>query len=235
MANSLGPHRHPVVARVSDEHALLVGEQSGWDSWLLATYLEPGVAYRSHEFIRRFRADLPDDLRSLHSAHLLRAVVYDSVLTEDLIHAYKTFGLDLNAASLCLYSGPALPAVAVIFDPDTRPELAKFWNDRNRRVAWLGTGDAVLKGTKRVEAMTQHFAAHIEKVGTLTLPHHGSDHNVDELLIERVGAGSHVVSARSGSAHHPGPRVTKLFAGRKTPMMTVVTSDEASIHVETVS
>ncbi|WP_031248833.1 hypothetical protein, partial [Mesorhizobium sp. LNHC229A00] len=103
------------------------------------------------------------------------------------------------------------------------------------RIAWLTTGDAALKEGHRRKAFLQHFGNLLAKVVTLTLPHHGSDHNCDRQLITAINAEIFVVAAdRYGTWRHPGSNVIQevASAGR---FLSVVTSNESSFTSEWAS
>lgn len=98
---------------------------------------------------------------------------------------------DYNAASLCLYSGPA---TGVGYLPSAWYRRALSGNVRvdaphallgraSRSVGWIGMGDAQFKKGADLTRFRDHYFAQLPHVSCIVLPHHGSQHNYDRKLL----------------------------------------------------
>lgn len=203
--------------------------------WLLAPFVDPTVAKQTVTFIEELAKTLglsEDDLKAvLHDKSFLHYLVTRRI--PDLQVAYKALTNDLNISSLCLYSGPRLlPAATmelwhlyIVQGSRASTECARYLSHRNRRIGWLGTGDAALKQHKRRDAFIARYGKLLDHVRTMTLPHHGSDHNFHEDLLLKTGATFCVVSADAYSTwKHPGTKTVQS-----------VYSSGAKLHVATSS
>lgn len=152
----------------------------------------------------------------------------------DLKAAYASIQIDLNVTSMCLYSGP-VPT----FKPPASRYIGKFgvWTvsgPDKLGVAWLGTGDAALADRKRRSAFFKHYGSLLNEVITLTLPHHGSEHNFDAALLDRIRPSFCVAAAdRFSSWRHPGTAVVQSVASTGR-FLSVVTSNVESEVTETI-
>lgn len=201
--------------------------------WILAPYVDPIVVEKRETFLQAL-ADAssiskPELEKELKRTDYVRDLLQNRL--DDLRDAYAAIEPDFNVTSLCLYSGP-VPLQPV---PDQDHEI-QFggWNavSHNQRIAWLGTGDASLRPDERSEALRKHFGALLDEVVTMTLPHHGSDHNLNPKLIETIGAYFFVAAAdQFAKWRHPGTKVIQAVAsiGR---FVSVVTSAQSSRVVE---
>jgi hypothetical protein len=228
----------PIVDTIDDTQALAVPLQEPW-FWLLAPYVDPTVtADRSH-FMKALAAklraagakSLAAKVKNLDASDMEMIVIqYSAVLAS----AYAEINKDLNATSLCLYSGPLPQAQMPKFT--YQAVLGKWWiaQFEAERVAWLTTGDAALKQPKRRKPFLNHYGNLLKQVTTLTLPHHGSDENFDAELITAIEPIAFVAAAdRYRNWRHPGSAVVQAVAsfGRS---VSVVTSQVASTVYEEV-
>jgi hypothetical protein len=215
-------------ATIPDSRAIAVGLEGNPNPWLLAPYVDPGIIAGRNAFFKKLRAKPGFDRRSLVDAVRLTEILSHKEEVAILVDAYKSLGRDLNLTSLCLYSGPAqtrrIQSIQLICATKGGWRLPA----ERHRIAWLATGDAALKETRRVNNFAAHFGLHLEKVSTMTLPHHGSDNNSGDELLDRVKPCDCVVSAdRYSTWQHPGSEITYNLASRGIPM-AMVTSDRTS-------
>jgi beta-lactamase superfamily II metal-dependent hydrolase len=87
---------------------------------------------------------------------------------------------------------------------------------------------------KRRNTFFKHYGSLLNEVVTLTLPHHGSDHNFDAALPDRIQPSFCAASAdRLSSWRHPGTAVVQSVASTGR-LLSVVTSNAESEVTETV-
>src|SRR3546814_842947 len=163
--------------------------------WLLAPFLDPMIEDKRAEFLDALAEKLKMPVDELETKLCDTAFVQDLVVNKNskLKQAYSAVAKDLNITSLCLYSGPAR---------STQGEECRLWchygqwhSDEHGRIAWLGTGDAALKQKSRRTAFLDHYGQLLGEVATLTMPHHGSDHNFHPELLSAIGPSFCVVAA----------------------------------------
>lgn len=205
-------------------------------SWLLAPFVDPSVKASAALFItslaaarRQSVAALKEWLRSTDNIEKLL-----TFHVSDLKAAYASMHSDLNVTSMCLYSGP-VPT----FQPPASRYVGQFGKWRvsgpdKPGLAWLSTGDAALADKKRRNAFFQHYGSLLNEVVTLTLPHHGSEHNFDATLLDRIRPSFCVAPAdRFSSWRHPGTAVIQSVASSGR-FLSVVTSNVESEVTETI-
>lgn len=90
--------------------------------------------------------------------------------------------------------------------------------------AWLNTGDAELLKARDLHHWENWYAAELQRVRALALPHHGSDKNSDEDFQDLCPAATLIAHVKATSTKHPGPDVI-LTAG---PRLACVTEDTSS-------
>ena len=153
----------------------------------------------------------------------------------DLTTAYSAVARDFNVTSLCLYSGPKAVTTAMKMERSVRRGSTRLRKMKQvQRVGWLATGDAALQVGTRAKAFTKHYGSHLLNTCTLTLPHHGSDHNHNAELIERIDAIIHVATADAYSNwRHPGTKVMQCLASMGR-FLWLTTSNQKSEITETV-
>ncbi|WP_143010772.1 hypothetical protein [Cupriavidus necator] len=223
-----------VAGIMPDSLGMVYASTGTTPAWLLAPYVDPSIKARAAQFMKALAAArgqtvaaLKKWLRSTHNVEkLLTAYI------SDLKSAYAAIHADLNVTSMCLYSGP----VPTFNQPASR-YFGRFgqWTVSSRKsgVAWLGTGDAALADRKRLKAFFKHYGALLQEVVTMTLPHHGSEHNFDVELLDHIQPSFCIASAdRFSNWLHPGTSVVQSVASTGR-FLSVVTSDVESEVAET--
>lgn len=226
----------PAQLEMPDTIALAVG--SGQDAWLLAPFVDPEIEDQRDTFIQVLAKNLGVTQNELETSLEDRSYMKDLVTNHHgvLAGAYEAIASDLNITSLCLYSGPVNQSSRV--SREIRSRFGRVAYSRrggeNLRVAWLATGDAALKQIKRRDAFTSHYGKLLREVATLTLPHHGSDHNFDAGLLDKVMPDICVaVADRYSKWKHPGPNTVQAVCSHPS-MLHVVTSAPLSRMMEIV-
>ncbi|MBC7906382.1 MAG: MBL fold metallo-hydrolase [Rhodospirillaceae bacterium] len=206
-------------------------------SWLLAPYVDPGIAAHQSKFLdelaKQCKIPRSQIKRWLNTAgNLLDLVTTKIKLLEA---AYKAISGELNITSLCLYSGPAR------YNPPSIPTYAFgffgciYHKDRgiDKRIAWLGTGDAALKQVARRNAFVTHYGKLFDKVMTMTLPHHGSDHNFHPDLLSRVQAAVYIAAADHITTwHHPGSETVQSICSVPAVLQVVTSAPPSGAYEE---
>lgn len=220
-----------------DTHGFLCAGTGTAPAWLLAPFVDSSIKASAALFMTSLAAARGQTVAALKK-WLRGAGNIEKLLTlhvADLKAAYASIHIDLNVTSMCLYSGP-VPT----FRPPTSRYVGKFgmWTvsgPDKPGVAWLGTGDAALADKKRRNAFFKHYGSLLNEVVTLTLPHHGSEHNFDAALLDRIRPSFCVASAdRFSSWRHPGTTVVQLVASTGR-FLSVVTSNDESEVTETIA
>lgn len=201
--------------------------------WLLAPYVDPTIEADRKLFMRALKSKLKAaeaKTLSLKVGKLttsdLRTIVIDHIAA--LSAAYASIKKNLNVTSLCLYSGPAPQEPKPTFYYCAR--FGKWHTSRisDERVAWLTTGDAALKEAKLRKPFLKHYGKLLDQVTTLTLPHHGSEHNFHPELISAVKPLMFVAAAAYHKGwRHPGSTVIQAVASAGG-VVSVVTANELS-------
>ena len=230
-----GETRAPVVVVIPDSSAARVFAHGNWDeAWLLAPYIDQEIVATANLFLTNLASEqsmkVKDLEASLSDANFVRGLVTDH--RGALKAAYKACHGNLNLTSLCLYSGPAEKVGASngcqVFHGSWTSTL------QNGRVAWLATGDARLSKVAKCNAFLAHFKVHLEKVATLTLPHHGSAHDFNEKLLAGVKPSFCPVAADAvKNWQHPAAKVTRAVASAGA-LLLVTNADENTGIQETV-
>lgn len=191
-------------------HALHTAHPGGWR---LVPYVRraPKAAVRKFEYMAENLLGWP--------RNSFRARVTDMAVRRDLVtkhrrllsRAYK-FGFgDKNTTSLCLYSGPADPDVAIAGQLVPYVGVSEI-----SRVSWMGTGDAELRQATDINAFLNHYAQEKDFVGTFMLPHHGSILNSDE---NNLLTDAHFFLAAAKPTNkawrHPHPHLRRAVRNRK--------------------
>lgn len=107
---------------------------------------------------------------------------------------------DRNLSSMTLYSGAVASPSAKI--------LVSGWRRQHHmmaaQLAWMGTGDAHLDRINRRAAFEQFYSQVLGNVGTMTLPHHGSRHNLATAFIRERPLRAWVAAyGTDNTYHHP--------------------------------
>jgi hypothetical protein len=217
-----------VMALIDDTLAFAVVSDSGAE-WILAPFVDPTVVEKRDLFMKTLadaRSVSVTDLELWLSTTSNVKTLIETGLGE-LRAAYRAIQPDFNVTSLCLYSGP-------LSNQPTRKRYHHThfgrWTSsgESTRIAWLGTGDAALLPQYRSRALLNHFGLLLDEVGTLALPHHGSDHNHNPNLLETIDPHFFIASAdKYSNWRHPGTGVVQTVASMGR-FLSVVTSDERS-------
>jgi hypothetical protein len=225
-----------VASVMPDTRGMVCAGTGTMPAWLLAPFVDPSVKAGAALFMKSLAAARGQTVAALKK-WLRGTGNVEKLLTvhvSDLKTAYAAIHADLNVTSMCLFSGP-VPT----FKPPTSGYVSEFgtWTvsgPGKLGVAWLGTGDAALADKKRRSAFFKHFGSLLKEVLTLTLPHHGSEHNFDAALLDRIQPSFCVASAdRFSSWRHPGTTVVQSVASTGR-FLSVVTSNVESEVTETI-
>ncbi|HEY5721607.1 MAG TPA: MBL fold metallo-hydrolase [Allosphingosinicella sp.] len=199
-------------------------------AWLLAPYIDTMVESQRKRFLRALAKQCKMTIKLLENWLLSTANIQDLVVNkvDRLAAAYAMIASNLNVTSMSLYSGPARSIASG--EPRSWTSLVGGvscqWS--SVRIAWLATGDAALKQSQRRNDLLSHYAQLLEQVITLTLPHHGSDHNFHVDLLKGVQPSLCVAAADSYSTwKHPGAHTVQAVCSHPA-LLQVVTSKKAS-------
>jgi hypothetical protein len=223
----------PAQYEVPDTTAVMSGGIAG--AWLLAPFVDPMVKASRKAFLDALATECSVPRSQIENWLNNTANVQNLVTTDRdlLVAAYSAVSKDFNLTSLCLYSGPARGTTLGL--PRSRRGIFGCVHADNERPGWLGTGDAALKQASRRNAMLRHYGSLVREVGTLLLPHHGSDHNFDPALLRRIRPEVCVASAdRYSNWKHPGPHTVQAVCSQPG-VLQVVTSQPASRAQERAS
>lgn len=217
------------VHETPDTLAIAVPGDGGRRAWQFLTFVDPGIVTGRADFLTALRELLkwsPKKLRdAISSTAGLKSLVIDR--RAELAEAYMTLDRDLNVTSLCLYSGPLGSGVTDIWMAG-RDDIVQFGT---ARTAWLGSGDANLHTAAHRNPFLAHFGAHLDRVATLTLPHHGSERSFHAGLLKAVkprlcvAAADHVKGWR-----HPGTSVIQDVASAGAHLQVVTAGSSALIE-----
>lgn len=138
-----------------------------------------------------------------------------------------------NLSSLCVYSGPVSPYEWCHFRRGWAPV-----NDAPHAIpiapAWLGTGDAGLRGANHVDAMrTALTQSRLDRVGIASTPHHGSKHDSGASLwdalpnVRRVTIEAKYATGGAGNCH-PHTQVIAELATRTLTVHACTDGDDFS-------
>ncbi|MFW2357778.1 hypothetical protein, partial [Hydrogenophaga sp.] len=229
--NNARPIYQVNVLEMPDTVGLLVTDKNSIQ-WLFSPYIDPLVKTKEREFLEKLAALLflsVEDLATEAAKSNFRLELltkHESVLRQ----AYMDVEKDLNLTSMCLYSGPARPPTSSdgVFVRSFQAG-SYFEGPHAKRCGWLGTGDADLKTQSRRKSFFKHFGALLENVQTLTLPHHGSEHNFHRELLDKIRPKFCVAAAdKVGKWRHPGSGVVQAVASFGA-FVSVVTSGTKSL------
>lgn len=225
----------PQIVTIPDTSALRVFEFSNWqDAWLIAPYVDEEITAKNDLFITNLANELHITVAELEGRLSNSSFVLNLVTNyaDKLKAAYKSCHGNLNRTSLCLYSGPA-GSVAV--DHGCQVQHGP-WDSSlgSQRIAWLATGDAKLSESAKCDAFLEHFKDHLDKVSTLTLPHHGAAGDFNHKLLTATKPSFCPVAADAVKDwQHPAASVTRSVASEGA-MLLVVNANETTLVREYV-
>jgi hypothetical protein len=217
----------PVVCIVPHTMGIVIPYDGG--EWLLAPFVDPTVKLQRRKFLVRLAKSLKMTRAKLEVWLETPTNVESLVKTGagTLATAYGAVAKDLNITSLCLYSGP-MPRAPNHEQRGHRAKVGGFSYSNGGQgvpIGWLGTGDAALAKKSRLDAMLGHYGELLAEVGTLTIPHHGSDHNFHPGLLTGVAPTFCVAAAdRYSNWRHPGSKVVQGVASLGLPLQVVTSS-----------
>lgn len=218
---------------IPDSLGLLYKSAGAVPAWILAPYIDPSVKAGKVRFMKALAAARGQSVANLKK-WLNSTANVEQLLTahiSDLKAAYSAIDTDLNVTSMCLYSGP----VPISNPPAFIKYRGQFggWNIEwcnRKRVAWLGTGDAALADNKRLKSFFKHYNSLLREVVTMTLPHHGSEHNFDQKLLSHIQPNFCIASAdRFSNWRHPGTSVVQSVASSGRFLSVVTANIESEV------
>lgn len=191
-------------------------------NWKFLTFVHPQDAS-----LERFRKVVENEFGPLPPTNRwLIDVVQNSARRRQLYLCYENVWSDLNLTSLSMYSGPI--TLAPLFHVRTWCQPSVTWSREHdhsiyasgtNRCAWLGTGDSDLRKDVRRGEFMQHFRPVMNLVYSLALPHHGSEKNFHEELLD---IGSPICVIAAGYMHgHPDPKVVRTVRNRNRQVVIV--------------
>lgn len=206
--------------------------------WLFAPYVDTTVKMNKG-FLPALAKQLSTTMRGVRrlvsTEEGRRWLVTSNV--RQLRQAYKQISANLNFTSLCLLSGPAHTGIRSIdWWVNALPRSRRlgswyFGPNASAVAAWLGTGDADLRTKKRRRAFLDHYASHLREVLTLTLPHHGSEHNFDRDLLKKVDP---VICVAAADAYrdwrHPATNVVQAMASAGVGFRLVTSGQQSAFQ-----
>lgn len=225
----------PQIIKIPDTSALRVFQFSNWqNAWLIAPYVAEDITAKNDLFIFKLANELHLTVAELEGRLSNSSFVLDLVTncSDKLQAAYKSCHGNLNRTSLCLYSGPA-GSVAAYYGCQVQhgPWVS---NLGHQRIAWLATGDAKLSNFAKCDAFLEHFKDHLDKVSTLTLPHHGAAGDFNQNLLTTTKPSFCPVAVGAVKDwQHPAASVTRSVASEGA-MLLVVNDNETTLVREYV-
>lgn len=115
-----------------------------------------------------------------------------------------------NRASLSLLSAPEVTGSK---DGHWKRSPYPGWRARGQ-LAWVNTGDAELLADDDLGGWANHYGRELGQVGTLVLPHHGSDRNSNEALQNLCQRAALLAPVKDGAKKHPGSAVAEAAGSR---------------------
>ena len=181
----------------------------------------------------------------LEDATRLRRIFDDEDISSKVAEIYRDIAhKNLNATSLILHSGPAYPNNSPAFHHmfwrgdhpayyDSIQEVRSTWT-----TGWLGCGDANLNKTTNANLFDQLFWKQKLFSSTFAPPHHGSQYDWNQHLLDAFGYPTEsapvCVFSADGLYKHPSPNVI-ADANSRGATTYVVTTDPKSRLTETLA
>ena len=211
--------------------------------WLLIPYVHPYHASNLDLFRRTFFALMgmtvsEAEIDSKWRRRFLERLS-DRERRKELRACYAVLANDHNEVSMSLYSGPD-PGVSQWqrkwpqFDGRSVKVSPRSWSSQGP-VGWLSTGDANLRKAETRDAWLARYARYLPNVGVFQLPHHGSNHNLHEIVLDTLGNVGYLACAAKGSKHHPSAHVVAELAARRYGMWQVSESVDSSFDTIALS
>lgn len=136
-----------------------------------------------------------------------------------------------NATTLCMYSGPEGLVDVYRYSSSLTPCVCRWdWNFyRLHGLGWLGTGDAELEPSGNFSLFENHFGDLLQRVDTVTIPHHGSKDNYNAKLgdfgFQHIITSDHLVDPKD---HHPAAEVMLNLRTKSHHVHVVALADSTS-------
>lgn len=187
---------------------------NGMAPWILKSYVDPAGMQHLDDFHAALSKQLPSSEEKLEK-RLDNHEFLASIITENvraLRSAYKKIAKDVNLTSLSLYAGPSTAKQGGFATYMRGTSWSRVYHHAMAPKGWLGTGDAALRNPNRRSAFLAHYSDHLRDVGTLLLPHHGSDANFHSELLSRMRPNLAVVSSAQQPPRgweHPGSELIR--------------------------
>jgi hypothetical protein len=221
------------IVQITDAETISVRAPDGTVIWELRTYVDPEVAGTRAAFMHRLGVGLSGILRGQRLTEWLRVISNRvSLVTTHASILRAAYGpRELNVTSMALFSGPPGRAIAQ-YHVAGRGSTASAWFS-GEKSGWLGTGDAQLRW--RLAAFKAHYGDHLDRIQTMTVPHHGSRENSNSLLFDAVRPTYAVIAASPrGGYSHPHLETLHAAAGAGAQIV-IVNEDRRSEFVEAAS
>ena len=140
---------------------------------------------------------------------------------------YNLLEENINVNSMIVYSGPTK---LKIYNSKFHFEIFSDWPRYIINPACIFSGDSDFKKVKIHEIYKEFW----DKVGTIQIPHHGSNHNFSSDFLEESKLCFFCpISVRSGDAKHPASTVTKEISTHHS-IPIIVDENEDSKLIQTV-
>ncbi len=207
--------------------------------WVVIPWVQPAISSIKDKFREKmgyisdsaFDADLRTLLENLDSNRDRFNAAYKAALKT------KRKSDVINFTSLCLYSGPPASVEYRAYRTRKLPTYSakERWVSRSPIEAWgfgpgwIGTGDANFSTTKAVNAFKQAFQRHLKNVGQVTLPHHGSEHNISTKFAQLFETNvTWIANAGSGNSfNHPANATINLVSSLGQNFVLVNENDKS--------
>jgi len=228
-------------------------------NWMFAWFAHPHTELEEafREIVEAAFPNRPEfDLANLKPWNeWLLSVLQRRAQRKRLAACYKSAFRNRNLTSLVLYSGPIKmsPEFQTIVEIggakdllgrelEERPQTQqRFVMRRTSEVygvhgglglpaAWLGTGDSDFRNGPRRDAFQSHYAALLDFVLTLAVPHHGSSSSFHERLLGEGLAVCVASAGRGGRYGHPHSDVIDKVATRGKVFLTVTEDPRSAYH-----
>lgn len=215
--------------------------------WLFSASTLRGNAYKLGEKLINslIKQGIIEYESDLENAAKLQDIFKDEDTSSKIADTYRSIAdKNLNATSLILHSGPAHPEDSPAFHH-------MFWRgDHTHKfhsileihspwaTGWLGCGDANLNKTTNANLFEQLFWKQKLFSSTFAPPHHGSQHDWNQHLLDAFGYPTEsapvCVFSADGLYKHPSPNVI-ADANSRGATTYVVTTDPKSRLTETLA
>lgn len=185
-------------------HSSSLRSSDGSSVWAVIPYAVQPVIDGLERFVELLAKKLGIDTETLDFDSLLRAIGGDrKTLRTIRILSSDQFGPGgVNANSVCLWAGPdAMPASGRIAHEHAWPGHRSLPD--HSPVAWLGTGDATLRGAQADAFVNYYGAPRLGCVAYVGAPHHGSRNNSDAGFWAHFRTGTRVTTHAQNLYGHP--------------------------------